>query len=343
VESKGGGIFGGGGSGGFSSRRYNSPYFESSFYGSRSNLFWISTWGARRNNIDRSHVSFERADTHGDKDKNWGNSYSNRMHTTPAIGSVFSLSYFFSATSTNVSRISSTLQKEPFNLAGETFSCSNGRVVPAFVVCDLVNDCDDMSDERSPSPCSGVATETEQTLFIVLGGTMFFLSVFATVLFRYLAHRNMLVDASHGKLTWDAYRQATRKVASVPGVNGLVTPGARVQTKFSFAEGGDGRWYKASVKTVWANGDASLEYDDGDKWRGHASEVVLLDQHGIPIASAVSPGDGTSSASLAPPAGNRAYGQSEHKAPSTLVPLNKPGELMAGNYSSAIKQVASSM
>jgi len=49
-----------------------------------------------------------------------------------------------------------------------------------------------------------------------------------------------------------------------------------VQTQYTREEGGDDRWYSGTITKVFANGHASIKYDDGDKWTGHASDIHLL-------------------------------------------------------------------
>ena len=47
--------------------------------------------------------------------------------------------------------------------------------------------------------------------------------------------------------------------------NGMIRIGSRVKTQYTREEGGDDRWYSGTITKVFANGHASIKYDDGDK------------------------------------------------------------------------------
>ena len=63
---------------------------------------------------------------------------------------------------------------------------------------------------------------------------------------------------------------------SCPCANGVVFVGSRVKTQYTRAEGGDDRWYAGTIRKVFANGRATVHYDDGDKWTGDAEDIYLL-------------------------------------------------------------------
>ncbi|CAJ1429772.1 unnamed protein product [Effrenium voratum] len=63
----------------------------------------------------------------------------------------------------------------------------------------------------------------------------------------------------------------------VNGANGQITKGKRVQTQYTIAEGGDGRWYCGTVARLYTNNRCKIKYDDGDTWTGNAMEVYSLD------------------------------------------------------------------
>jgi hypothetical protein len=66
------------------------------------------------------------------------------------------------------------------------------------------------------------------------------------------------------------------RAESAPGHAGAtLVVGSRVQTQYTRDEGGDDRWYAATVRTVYADGSVELQYDDGDRSR-MASAVVHL-------------------------------------------------------------------
>eukprot|EP00438_Fugacium_kawagutii_P005223 Skav210771 [mRNA] locus=scaffold3765:39879:45803:+ [translate_table: standard] len=50
----------------------------------------------------------------------------------------------------------------------------------------------------------------------------------------------------------------------------------RVQTNYTVAEGGDGRWYAGKVTRLYGNNRCRIYYDDGDTWTGNAMEVYSL-------------------------------------------------------------------
>ncbi|CAE7746643.1 unnamed protein product [Symbiodinium pilosum] len=62
----------------------------------------------------------------------------------------------------------------------------------------------------------------------------------------------------------------------VEGANGQITKGLRVQTQYTIAEGGDGRWYMGTVQRLYAGNKCKICYDDGDSWTGNAREVWSL-------------------------------------------------------------------
>ena len=62
----------------------------------------------------------------------------------------------------------------------------------------------------------------------------------------------------------------------VNGANGPITKGMRVQTQYTIAEGGDGRWYSGTVSRLYGNNRCRINYDDGDTWTGNAMEVYSL-------------------------------------------------------------------
>ncbi|CAL1144951.1 unnamed protein product [Cladocopium goreaui] len=76
---------------------------------------------------------------------------------------------------------------------------------------------------------------------------------------------------------------------TVNGANGQITKGMRVQTQYTIAEGGDGRWYMGKVTRLYGNNRCRIYYDDGDTWTGNAMEVYSM-QGPPPSASAGAPG-----------------------------------------------------
>lgn len=62
----------------------------------------------------------------------------------------------------------------------------------------------------------------------------------------------------------------------VPAANGVLRKGTRCQTQYERSEGGDDRWYVATVEAVYDSGKASLIYDDGDKWTGKGVYIYVL-------------------------------------------------------------------
>ena len=67
-----------------------------------------------------------------------------------------------------------------------------------------------------------------------------------------------------------------KEVSRLPCANGVISKGARVQTQYTRAEGGDDLWYTASTVACYDNGQVQLVYDDDDRWRGLAVYVYLL-------------------------------------------------------------------
>jgi hypothetical protein len=76
------------------------------------------------------------------------------------------------------------------------------------------------------------------------------------------------------------YMSNTNKInqsTEYPCANGIVRRGTRVQTCWTAGEGGDGSWYIGTVTWVDAQGQCSVEYDDGtDDWIGSTEHVFLL-------------------------------------------------------------------
>merc|ERR1712046_377073 len=61
--------------------------------------------------------------------------------------------------------------------------------------------------------------------------------------------------------------------------------GSRIKTQYTFEEGGDGRWYAGTVKSVFADGRVHICYDDGDQWTGAGRLVHLANPSaGPPLA-----------------------------------------------------------
>lgn len=49
-----------------------------------------------------------------------------------------------------------------------------------------------------------------------------------------------------------------------------------MQTQYERNEGGDDKWYCATVLCVYDSGKAKLRYDDGDYWTGDGAWIYLL-------------------------------------------------------------------
>ncbi|CAE7560925.1 unnamed protein product [Symbiodinium sp. CCMP2456] len=75
----------------------------------------------------------------------------------------------------------------------------------------------------------------------------------------------------------------------VNGANGPIRKGMRVQTQWTIAEGGDGRWYMGTIKRLYNGNKCKINYDDGDSWTGNAREVFDLNGQppGMPPPAAV--------------------------------------------------------
>ena len=63
----------------------------------------------------------------------------------------------------------------------------------------------------------------------------------------------------------------------VQGADGPLSVGARVQTQWTRAEGGNDSWHAGRLVAFVACGDVTIKYDDSDEWTGSAGEVYLLD------------------------------------------------------------------
>ncbi|CAE7938915.1 unnamed protein product, partial [Symbiodinium necroappetens] len=48
----------------------------------------------------------------------------------------------------------------------------------------------------------------------------------------------------------------------VNGANGPIRKGMRVQTQWTIAEGGDGRWYMGTIKRLYNGNKCKINYDD---------------------------------------------------------------------------------
>lgn len=64
--------------------------------------------------------------------------------------------------------------------------------------------------------------------------------------------------------------------AFAAGANGALVVGTRVKTIWTLGEGGDGNWYFGTVKAIYADDHVKVQYDDGDRWTGHAMHVYSL-------------------------------------------------------------------
>jgi len=63
----------------------------------------------------------------------------------------------------------------------------------------------------------------------------------------------------------------------IPGANGQLVVGARVQTQFTRAEGGDDGWYKGIIDRINADDwSAYIKYDDGDYEKVDGTYIHLL-------------------------------------------------------------------
>ena len=65
-------------------------------------------------------------------------------------------------------------------------------------------------------------------------------------------------------------------VTSLPCANGIVCLHSRIQTQYTFNEGGDGMWYTGTITGLWSNSMVDVRYDDGDDWTGKAIYCYLL-------------------------------------------------------------------
>ena len=65
-------------------------------------------------------------------------------------------------------------------------------------------------------------------------------------------------------------------VGTLNGANGALVVGSRMQTQYTFDEGGDGMWYTGTITGLYTNGIADVRYDDGDKWSGLSLYCYLL-------------------------------------------------------------------
>ena len=70
-------------------------------------------------------------------------------------------------------------------------------------------------------------------------------------------------------------------VASLACANGRLRLRSRVQTQYTYAEGGDGLWYTGTIMGAWSNETVSVQYDDGDVWTGKSLYCYLL-PNGLP-------------------------------------------------------------
>ena len=93
-------------------------------------------------------------------------------------------------------------------------------------------------------------------------------------------------------------------VPSLPCANGHVTYGARIQTQYTYDEGGDGLWYTGTVVSCTSDGCVSVKYDDGDRWTGKAIFCYLLPE-GSPGLTLPQPyGVPSQGGHVAPPGGH---------------------------------------
>ena len=65
-------------------------------------------------------------------------------------------------------------------------------------------------------------------------------------------------------------------VPEVQAANGQLRKGVRCQTQWEREEGGNDKWYCATVQECYDSGKAKLVYDDGDTWTGKAVYIYLL-------------------------------------------------------------------
>jgi hypothetical protein len=65
----------------------------------------------------------------------------------------------------NYRAVYTSAQLKTYDSKRETFTCKNGRVILDSLQCDLVDDCGDGSDERSPTPCNGKCSASENAWY----------------------------------------------------------------------------------------------------------------------------------------------------------------------------------
>ena len=67
-----------------------------------------------------------------------------------------------------------------------------------------------------------------------------------------------------------------KPVPTLQGADGTLARMTRVQTQYTYDEGGDGMWYTGTVMNLWDDGNVQIRYDDGDKWVGRSVYCYLL-------------------------------------------------------------------
>jgi len=87
----------------------------------------------------------------------------------------------------------------------------------------------------------------------------------------------------------------------VNGATGPLEVGSRVQTEWTREEGGDGRWYPATVQKCYESGEVYLLYDDGDTWKGSGKYVYDLNAALPPLGGPAQAGPPAPQKNVPPP------------------------------------------
>eukprot|EP00928_Gymnodinium_smaydae_P058192 TRINITY_DN4141_c1_g2_i1.p1 TRINITY_DN4141_c1_g2~~TRINITY_DN4141_c1_g2_i1.p1 ORF type:complete len:201 (-),score=35.55 TRINITY_DN4141_c1_g2_i1:75-620(-) len=117
---------------------------------------------------------------------------------------------------------------------------------------------------------------------------------------------------------------------AVDGAGVLLQRGSRVQTQYTISEGGDGRWYKGTVRQIYVGNQVFIRYDDGDTWTGPAQYAFDLSAPGPPGFTSARAAAAAAEGAARAAAGQPAQGAPRAQAQLLLPALPEP-ELAAAN------------